>query len=116
MRFDFTEGFGLEGRVTDLEPPRLFAFLWGEDAVRIELEPLPGADATLLTFTHLISEGPSAVARNAAGWHVCLDALARHLADPAAPRVETGPTPEWQSHYESYLARGFPGGAEVPES
>ena len=113
MAFDFGPELQLEGRVTELAPPRLFAFLWGKDRIRIELEPL-SADATLLTFTHVIAEGRDAVARNAAGWHVCLDALARHLADPSAPPVETGPTPEWREHYDAYVERGLPFGAEIP--
>src|SRR2546427_343533 len=36
----------MEGEVLELEPPRRFAFLWGEDELRFELEPAEGGVAT----------------------------------------------------------------------
>ena len=92
------------------EPPRRLAFSWGDDELRFELEPQ--GDACLLTFTHLLAERDAA-ARNAAGWQVCLDRLAAHLAgeDVQAPGSE--PTDEWRGHYEAYVARGLPSGAPI---
>jgi uncharacterized protein YndB with AHSA1/START domain len=34
----------ITGRVTEFEPPRLFAFYWGADHLRFELEPVSGSD------------------------------------------------------------------------
>ena len=53
-------------------------------------------------------------ARDAAGWHVCLDRLGDHLdgAATAAPTAE--PTGEWRRHYAEYQSRGVPAGAPVP--
>ena len=113
MAFDFGPDLRLEGRVTDWDPPRRFGFLWGGDHVAIELERLPDG-STLLTFAHVLNEDETAVARTAAGWHVCLDALERRLADRSSPPVETGPTPRWRAHHDLYVERGFPAGAEVP--
>jgi uncharacterized protein YndB with AHSA1/START domain len=35
------------GSVTDFEPPRLFAFYWGEDHLRFELEPADDPEACM---------------------------------------------------------------------
>jgi uncharacterized protein YndB with AHSA1/START domain len=113
MTFDF--GYGGEpspGEVTELDPPRVFAFVWGAgDQLRFELEP--AGDGTLLRFSHEIGDQREA-ARGAAGWHVCLDTLEQRLAGEHAGRPNTGPTPEWEAHYEEYAGRGFPAGAPIP--
>ena len=57
----------------------------------------------------LLTEGAEAAARTAAGWHLCLDALAG-----AAGAAPDGPSPEWRERYAEYIARGFPAGAPVP--
>jgi uncharacterized protein YndB with AHSA1/START domain len=78
------------GRVTELDPPRLFAYEWGEDLLRWELRP--DEAGCVLTFTHTFDNRPEA-GKFAAGWDVCLDALAAHLigqppADSAARWIE----------------------------
>jgi uncharacterized protein YndB with AHSA1/START domain len=88
----------MTGRVVELDPPRVFAFLWGEELLRLELAP--EGEGTRLTLTHHISNEDEA-ARNAAGWHVCLDRLAGEESD-------------WAAHYEEYQRRGVPAGAEIP--
>jgi uncharacterized protein YndB with AHSA1/START domain len=100
-----------EGEVVELEPPRLLAFWWGTELLRFELSPQEGG--TLLRLTHVLTAADQA-ARDAAGWHVCLDRLERSLAgeDTAAPGPE--PTGEWRGLYDAYEARGLPTGAEVP--
>ena len=114
MRFTHADGAAPpgEGEVLELEPPRRFAFTWGDERLSIELEP-DGDDACRLTFTHVLSTREQA-ARDAAGWHVCLDRLADRLggAAPQAPSAE--PTAEWRAHYEAYQERGLPVGAPVP--
>jgi uncharacterized protein YndB with AHSA1/START domain len=114
MTFDFAPDFQLSGEVLRVEPPRLFEFRWGDDTIRIELLSVGDGKATLLSFTHVIFEDADTVARNAAGWHVCLDALARKLDDPGAATVEPGRTPEWEALYDAYIARGYPAGAAIP--
>ena len=100
-----------DGEITDVEPPRRFGFAWGEEHLSFELEPI--AEGTLLRFTHMLSERDQA-ARDAAGWHVCLDKLEERLAggDTEAPGTE--PTPEHTALYEEYERRGLPTGASMP--
>jgi uncharacterized protein YndB with AHSA1/START domain len=109
------EGFtSQEGEVTELDPPRVFAFSWGDDDLRFELEPTDGGAGCVLRFTHVIDASDRA-ARDAAGWHVCLDLLERHLA--GAPTTGPGPeaTEEWRRRYDEYRSRGLPAGAPVPQ-
>jgi uncharacterized protein YndB with AHSA1/START domain len=101
----------MEGRVTDFDPPRLFAFYWGDDHLRFELEPVePGA--CLLRFTVMLDAEDKA-ARDAAGWHQCLDGLERQLGD--APPERPMPSDAWRTRYEEYSRRGLPTGAPVPD-
>lgn len=74
LQFVFRENEGptIEGRMTAFEPPRLLEMTWGDDVLRFELTP--DGDGTLLTFLDTVDELGKA-ARDAAGWHVCLDVL-----------------------------------------
>jgi len=109
------EGFtSLDGEVTELDPPRLFAFSWGDDHLRFELEPADGGAGCVLRFTHVLDASDRA-ARDAAGWHVCLDLLELRLAGtPTTPPTAVA-TEEWRRHYDEYRWRGLPTGAPVPE-
>ena len=103
----------IPGRVTEFDPPRLFAFFWGDDYLRFELEPVAGSeDACLLRLTVLLDQREKA-ARDGAGWHVCLDRLAGLLAggDDAAL---TGASEDWRGLYDEYQRRGVPAGAPIP--
>jgi uncharacterized protein YndB with AHSA1/START domain len=111
LRFE-DGGTSFDGEVKALDPPRRFEFTWGPtDELRIELEE--AGDGCLLRLTHLLGSRDQA-ARDAAGWHVCLDRLEAALGgrDTAAPGSE--PTAEWRGHYEEYERRGLPTGAQVP--
>jgi uncharacterized protein YndB with AHSA1/START domain len=103
----------MTGRVVEFDPPRVFAFTWGDDHLRFELEPMTDShDACLLRLTVLLDSRDKA-ARDGAGWHVCLDRLERLLAgedDPAA----TGATGDWRGLYDEYQRRGVPAGAPIP--
>ena len=90
----------MTGRVLELDPPRVFAFLWGTDVLRLELAP--DGDGTRLTLTQQLGSADEA-ARNASGWHVCLDKLGGEESD-------------WEPLYEEYVRRGVPAGAEIPGS
>ena len=103
----------MPGRVTDLDPPRLFAFDWGEDHLRFELEPTGGGRGCLLRLTVILGAEDKA-ARDAAGWHLCLDGLEERLAGPAAKRPFSDEV--WRAHYDEYSRRGLPTGAEIPSS
>ena len=74
----FTEGGeSFEGEMLVFDPPAVLEFTWGEDRLRIELRP--DGDGTLLTLVDTFGELGKA-ARDAAGWHECLDHLVASLA------------------------------------
>ncbi|MBV9798959.1 MAG: SRPBCC family protein [Solirubrobacterales bacterium] len=124
MTFAFPEGplpdgaSTLLGEVTELDPPRRFAFTWGGDHLHFELEPIEDGAACLLRFAVQLDMREKA-ARDAAGWHACLDALQRHLdaadgADGADGAAATGPGADWRARYDEYQRRGLPVGAPIP--
>jgi uncharacterized protein YndB with AHSA1/START domain len=96
----------MTGRVTDFDPPRVFAFTWGEDHLRFELEPTDG-ECTLRLTVALGTRDKAA--RDAAGWHVCLDRLDEQLGSEHAAG-------EWRAYYDEYQRRGVPAGAPIPGS
>ena len=65
------------GQVTEYEPPRVLAHTWDDDLLRWEVSPTE--EGSLLVLTHTFDD-PLKAARDAAGWHVCLDSLAALLA------------------------------------
>jgi uncharacterized protein YndB with AHSA1/START domain len=100
----------LTGRVTEFDPPRLFAFTWGEDHLRFELEPVGDSnDACVLRLTVLLDAQDKA-ARDGAGWHVCLDRLETRLDGSGKTRAGE----DWRGLYEEYQRRGVPAGAPIP--
>jgi uncharacterized protein YndB with AHSA1/START domain len=76
LRFESEYG-DFEGEVLAFEPMRLVEFTWGTDVIRLELEP--DGPGSILTLIDTISELGKA-ARDAAGWHECLDRLEADLA------------------------------------
>jgi uncharacterized protein YndB with AHSA1/START domain len=96
----------MHGDVTELEPPRVLAFYWGDDHLRFELDPLE--DGCRLRFTCLLDAREKA-ARDAAGWHVCLDRLERVVAGERSADDEA-----WRERHADYERRGLPTGAPVP--
>ncbi|MFI6574656.1 SRPBCC domain-containing protein [Nocardiopsis sp. NPDC050513] len=99
VRFTFADapeaaGEGGEGEVTEYEPPRVFGFRWGKDALRFELGP--DGPGSRLVFTQGMGGGVLgrlAAARDAYGWDVCLAALEARLArrDFEEPQDFLGP-------------------------
>ena len=73
----------------------------------------PADQGTLLRFTAMLDAKDKA-ARDAAGWHMCLDRLELQLGG-ATTALGTEPTGEWRGRYEEYVGRGFPTGAPVPD-
>jgi len=97
--FDTEDLPPMDGQITDLEAPRLFAFTWGQDQLRFELSP--SADGCTLVFTCTLSDSDgSRAARDGAGWHVCLEWLEAHLqSQPIAHTHE-----RWQQGHPLYVA------------
>src|SRR3712207_7693038 len=53
--FPYTTLFrSLDGVITELEPPRVFAYSWGDDLLRWELRP--AGDGCLLILTHTFDD------------------------------------------------------------
>lgn len=103
MQFDFGGQHGQDvwpGEVLEWEPPRVFAFAWGEDVLRFELSG--DASATTLVFTHTFAHQPGKPARDAAGWEACFEAFDALLDGGSVDRDDPQ---RWSRHHESYLAR-----------
>jgi uncharacterized protein YndB with AHSA1/START domain len=113
FEFDDPDAPTTTGEITELDPPRLLAFSWGDDLLRFELEPQ--GEGSRLVFIHFLSERNEA-ARNAAGWDVCLSELDRHVAGEPASAPGIGVTPESRELYDAYVASGMPSGAPIPEA
>jgi uncharacterized protein YndB with AHSA1/START domain len=99
-----------DGEVLACEPPSLLEFRWGTDVIRFEI--VPNAEpATGCTFrlSDVFSELGKA-ARDAAGWHTCLDFLAHHLTG-TAPGWTTGE--RWNEVHPGYVERFGPAAATL---
>jgi uncharacterized protein YndB with AHSA1/START domain len=104
VRFKF-ENTDIEpgtGEIIELEPPRIFAYRWGESTLRWELVP-DGAGCRLL-FTHTLGGGAPwgdvrSAARHAAGWDVCFDHLAAQLDGRPGGSGGAG----WFERFEPYV-------------
>jgi uncharacterized protein YndB with AHSA1/START domain len=110
LRFVHRDGNGptVEGEMIIYDPPSVLEFRWGGDeTLRFELEP--DSDGSVLTFVNTFEELGKA-ARDAAGWHACLDVLAYHLDDQRAP---WSPGERWQEVHESYVERFGPEAATI---
>lgn len=107
MQFTFREGQAppFDGEVLACDPPWLLAYRWSTDVLRWELRPDGGG--CVLTFTDTIEEEGKA-ARDGAGWHVCLEALAARL-DGAQPP----PPGRWQQVHPGYVDRFGPAAATI---
>jgi uncharacterized protein YndB with AHSA1/START domain len=104
LRFVFRGGEGptMEGEMVTYDPPSVLELRWGEDTLRFELRA--DGDGTVLTFLDTFDDLGRA-ARDAAGWHVCLDALAADLDGDSQAR---GQMDRWREVHEGYLRRFGP--------
>lgn len=119
LRFVFREGEGptMDGEMLAFDPPSLMEMRWGDELLRFELRA--EGDGSVLEFTNVFDELGKA-ARDAAGWHACLDLLAfdvdgreppwpsnerwKHVEgdyrERLGPEASTiGPPEEWQEVY-----------------
>jgi uncharacterized protein YndB with AHSA1/START domain len=100
------------GVLLAFEPPRRLAYTWGGDELHFELEPLATGQCRLILINVLADR--QAAARNAAGWHVCLEELAKLLTGRPGGGPHAESATSWQSHYDAYVAAGMPSGADIP--
>jgi uncharacterized protein YndB with AHSA1/START domain len=121
LRFVSSAGDGFDGQMLVFDPPSVMEFTWGTDLLRIELaEDAADAEGTVLTLTDTFDDVGKA-ARDAAGWHECLERLVSDLdgtplpalgepwqrihpvyvstLGPAASTI--GPPPGWEEHLAS---------------
>jgi len=105
LRFVFREGEAepFEGRMVDFDAPRALELEWG-GGERLRLEVRPDGDGSVLTLVNTFDEHGKA-ARDGAGWHACLDALAEHLDGTPAPEP---PADRWARLHETYRDRFGP--------
>lgn len=96
---------GLTGVIRVWDPPKVFEWSWDTDIVRFELDA--DGDHTVLTLTTWLSED-AGTAQTAAGYHVCLDHLARILDTGSAPPViDTDPS-SLEARYDAVVASASP--------
>src|SRR5215469_5225733 len=109
LRYNFREMSlpGFDGTVLACDPPRLLEFNWGDERLRFELTP--AGQHTLLSFSASFAEVGRA-ARDAAGWHVCLDVLACDLAGEAAPWTQDD---RWRRVHGDYVRALGPEAAAI---
>ena len=101
----FVSEYGdFSGQILAYEPPSLIEFRWGTDTIRLEIAA--DGDGSVLTLLDTFDEQGKA-ARDAAGWHVCLDALERQLDGSAAPRDG------WQTLNAGYVAQFGPAASTI---
>jgi uncharacterized protein YndB with AHSA1/START domain len=97
-----------DGEVTEYDPPHVLGHSWGDDLLRWEIRARDGG--SLLILTHSFDDRFKA-ARDAAGWHVCLKALAARLDGvELPPHPDTGRLPGgWRELNTAYEERfGIP--------
>jgi uncharacterized protein YndB with AHSA1/START domain len=116
LRFSFRHGEAppFDGEMLVIDRPTVLALRWGDDVLRFELAPEgPGC---VLTLTVTFPEYGKA-ARDAAGWHVCLERLSHVVAGEEIPFATSD---RWRAVHRGYVARlgpeasvlGPPGGSQ----
>jgi uncharacterized protein YndB with AHSA1/START domain len=105
LRFSFPNGEAppMDGELLTYRPPELLELRWGTDTLRFELRP-DGGGTELMLLDVFDEQGRAA--RDAAGWHVCLDRLAGHLD---GVDVDT----DWKRVHAGYVERFGPEAATI---
>ncbi len=109
LRFEFPHGEAqpMEGTMLVFDPPHVLELSWGDEVLRFELEPVAGG--TQLTFVDTFDELGKA-ARDAAGWHSCLDMLASDVDESA---VAGDSAQRWREVHPWYVAHFGPDAATI---
>lgn len=106
LRFVSSAGEGFDGQMLVFDPPSVMELVWGADRLRIELQA--DVAGSLLTLTDTFDDLGKA-ARDAAGWHECLDRLASDLDGIAPPAWGD----RWRQVNQVYAARFGPEAAVI---
>ena len=109
LRFSFRHGEAppFDGAVLAFDPPALLEIRWADDVLRFELQA-DGEGVTILRLAVTFPEHGKA-ARDAAGWHVCLDRLAVAMAVAVDDDdVVSGPSGRWRVVHGEYVERFGP--------
>jgi uncharacterized protein YndB with AHSA1/START domain len=105
--FEDDDGPALQGELKVCEPERLLEYTWGDELLRFELSATgPESQHCKLVFTVTFGERSQA-ARDATGWHLCLDNLGRKLAGQA-PQPAGEAFTELSAKYKQELGSDFP--------
>jgi uncharacterized protein YndB with AHSA1/START domain len=100
LQFDKTVGNVVHGRVTEVDPPRVLEYTFGEEdppsVLRWELED-SGDGATLLVLTHTLPT-PEHIGDALAGWHTLLDMI---------PAAIAGEDPQWSKERWDEVRAGY---------
>jgi uncharacterized protein YndB with AHSA1/START domain len=97
LHFVTSGGGSFVGQMLVFDPPEVMEFTWGTDLLRIELRQ--DGTGTLLMLTDTFDEVGKA-ARDAAGWHECLDRLVRDLDGTTQPAKGE----RWRQIHPVYVA------------
>jgi uncharacterized protein YndB with AHSA1/START domain len=109
FRFEHGEGDPFDGEMLVWDPPNALEFTWGTDVIRMEIAPA-ASGCTLVLLDRIDQHGKAA--RDAAGWHVCLDALERALG--GAPSNEArGALEGWNDVAPRYRERFGPAASTI---
>lgn len=94
---EHSEGSRLEGVITQIDPPRLLSYTWGESAgfdSEVTFELTPDNDEVLLTVTHRkLGDDRDMLIGISAGWHTHLSILTERLHG-------RDPHPFWSVHMD----------------
>jgi uncharacterized protein YndB with AHSA1/START domain len=98
LRFTFPKHQAppMEGQMLAYEAESFMELRWGPDILRLELRSVQ--DGTELTLLDTLEERGKA-ARDAAGWHACLEALEVSLRDEPEPRAQMSIWNDVHPHY-----------------
>jgi uncharacterized protein YndB with AHSA1/START domain len=98
LRFSFPDGVAepTTGKMLAYEECAVMELDWGGDIIRLELREAP--EGTELTLLDTLAERGKA-ARDGAGWHTCLDALAAGLSGDEGARDQMAAWPEVNRRY-----------------
>ena len=109
LRFSFPGGQAppFDGEMLAYEPPSHLELRWGPDIVRLEVRPTD--TGTELTLLDTLEEHGKA-ARDGAGWHTCLDALASSLDGQPDARGEMD---RWSEVHDRYIESFGPEAATI---
>ena len=105
----FREGEGdtFEGSMVEFTPRSAMELVWEDDeTLRLELAPAGGGGCVLTLINRFDEVGKAA--RDAAGWHACLDALEASLAG-----ARSMPARVWGEVHPDYVARFGPEAATI---